>query len=62
VEVELNINLGERSYPIYIMTDYSQIGASIRNLKLNGKLIVITDTNVEKFQWEGFINGLKNDG
>ncbi|MCX8129975.1 MAG: 3-dehydroquinate synthase [Clostridia bacterium] len=48
--IKVNVNLGERSYPIYITTDYSGIGKCISSARLNGKIVVITDTNVAKYQ------------
>ena len=46
--VTLNVNLGERSYPIYITHDFSGLGKACDNAGLTGKFLVITDSNVEK--------------
>ncbi|GAE87723.1 3-dehydroquinate synthase [Acetivibrio straminisolvens] len=48
--IKVNVDLQERSYPIYINTDYSQIGKCIHSAKLTGKMVLITDTNVDKYQ------------
>lgn len=46
--VTLNVNLRERSYPIYITRDFSGLGKACVNAGLYGKFVVITDSNVEK--------------
>ncbi len=58
--IKLNINLNERSYPIYITTDYSELGKSLQSAKLRGKMVLITDTNVEKQQSDLCIESLKD--
>ncbi len=60
--VKLKINLGERSYPIYIETDYSYIGSYIRSARLEGKLVIITDENVDRLQSDEFIKSLNQSG
>lgn len=59
---KLNINLAERSYPIYITTDYKGIGKCIKSSKISGKMVLITDSNVDKCQSEECINELKAFG
>ncbi len=51
---KININLGRRSYPIYISSDYLNINNCLNAAKLKGKIIVITDENVEKYQYQNF--------
>ncbi|HHW47044.1 MAG TPA: 3-dehydroquinate synthase [Clostridiaceae bacterium] len=46
--VKLNINLKDRSYPIYIDTDFNSIGKCIQSAGVNGKIVVVTDSNVDK--------------
>ncbi|MGE5614144.1 MAG: 3-dehydroquinate synthase [Bacillota bacterium] len=46
--VSLNVNLGERSYPIHITNDFSGLGKACANAGLTGKFLVVTDDNVEK--------------
>lgn len=58
--VRLSINLGERSYPIYVGTDYSGLAKCITSARLNGKMIIVTDTNVSKFQAKDCIEDLQN--
>jgi len=48
--IKLNINLAERSYPIYITTDYTGLGKCISSIKDIGKLVLITDSNVDEYQ------------
>jgi len=45
---KLNINLNDRSYPIYITTDFNTLGKSIQSAGVNGKIVVVTDSNVDK--------------
>lgn len=48
------VNLESKSYPIYITTDYTEFVKCL-NSKVSGKkIVVITDDNVEKYQWEAF--------
>lgn len=59
---ELIIGLGERSYPIYITTDYNSIGECLKKTGINGKIVVVTDSNVEKFQISTFMKALEYSG
>lgn len=45
--IKLNINLAERSYPIYITSDFSSLGKACQNARLSGKLVIVTDSNVD---------------
>ncbi|MDP4179947.1 MAG: 3-dehydroquinate synthase [Bacillota bacterium] len=60
--VKININLGERSYPIYITTDYSGLAKSIAVSKITGKMALITDSNVDKAQGKECIDALEANG
>ena len=60
--IKLNINLSERSYPIYITTDYGEIGKTIQSSRLGGKMVLITDTNVDKYQSDDYMKALTNSG
>ncbi|TYQ15387.1 UNVERIFIED_CONTAM: 3-dehydroquinate synthase [Acetivibrio alkalicellulosi] len=60
--LKLNVDLGERSYPIYITTNYDSIAKSIQDARLKGKLVLITDTNVEKYQANDCISAFKGSG
>jgi 3-dehydroquinate synthase len=44
--MKINISLGERSYPIYVATDFSGLGKSLSSAGISGKTAVITDSNV----------------
>lgn len=57
--IKLNINLGERSYPIYITTDYNSIARCFESARLYGKIAVITDSNVDKGQGLEFMEAMK---
>ncbi|HHV95372.1 MAG TPA: 3-dehydroquinate synthase [Clostridiaceae bacterium] len=58
----LTVGLGERSYPIYITGDYGNIGTALKKLGVEGKIIVITDNNVDKAQGPAFTEALNNAG
>ncbi|HOJ10539.1 MAG TPA: 3-dehydroquinate synthase [Clostridiales bacterium] len=58
----LKIGLGDRSYPIYITTDYSFIGECLKKAGIDGKLVVITDHNVDKYQSADFMRVLQTSG
>ncbi len=60
--IKFNINLDERTYPIYITADYSGIGKCIASARLTGKFVVITDTNVDKYQAAEFMKYIKEAG
>lgn len=47
---KINVRLGERSYPIYITTNYSHLGTVFNSARIKGKILIVTDTNVEKYQ------------
>ncbi|MDQ2086161.1 3-dehydroquinate synthase [Herbivorax sp. ANBcel31] len=57
--IKLNIDLDQRSYPIYITTGYDNIGKAIENANLRGKMVLITDTNVDKCQANECIDALR---
>lgn len=57
--IKLNIDLKDRSYPIYITTDYSGLGQSLHGAKLTGKMVLLTDTNVDKYQADQCMEALK---
>jgi len=57
--IKLNVNLKERSYPIYLATDYSKIDKCFNRDKADGKIVVITDTNVDRYQSSEFISALQ---
>jgi 3-dehydroquinate synthase len=46
--VKLNINLNDRSYPIHIAMDFNDIGKCIQSAGVDGKIVVVTDSNVDK--------------
>lgn len=60
--LKLNVNLQDRSYPIYINTDYAEIDKCIHSAKLTGKVVLITDTNVDKYQADECMNALSEAG
>ena len=60
--ISLNVNLDNRTYPIYIATDYSGIKRGLSRAKTNSKIAVITDNNVDKCQSESFFEALEISG
>lgn len=60
--IKLNVDLGERSYPIYIKNDYKDIGKCIQNARLTGRLVLVTDSNVDKYQAQECIEAFEESG
>lgn len=52
----LDVKLDRRRYPIYITSGYGELGKIASNIANTGKIAVITDTNVDKFQYKSFID------
>ena len=50
----IDVNLGDRSYPIFVAADYSGMGKCLKEAGISGKLAVITDSNVDKHLWDRF--------
>ena len=46
--VKMNVNLGDRGYPIYISTDFSGLDKACRSAGLGGRFVIVADSNVEK--------------
>lgn len=60
--IKLNVNLGERSYPIYITCGYENLAKCISSARLNGKMVLITDSNVDRAQAESCTAALLENG
>ena len=60
--VKLNIELGDRSYPIYVTVDYSSLAKCMHSSHISGKCIIITDNNVDKYQAEACKEALRQSG
>lgn len=59
---ELRVNLGKRSYPIYMATDFDGLSQYIQNIDICGKIILITDSNVDLHYSEKCLEVLKKSG
>lgn len=59
---KLRVELGDRSYPIYITTDYSGLGKCMSGARLGSKIVLITDSNVDKLQADECIDALAENG
>jgi 3-dehydroquinate synthase len=60
--LKMNVNLGERGYPIYVSSDFSGLGKACTSARLAGKMVVITDSNVKKYYLDECISLLSNTG
>lgn len=60
--VKVNIDLGERSYPIYITSGYDNLGKCIHSAKIQGKIVIITDSNVDVHQAGSCCEALLKEG
>jgi len=59
---KLIVNLEDKTYPIYITTDFFDFGKCLSSRGIGKKLVVITDKNVEKNQWQAFSEALDGSG
>lgn len=50
--IKHNIELDDKSYPIYITTDFNEIGKCLKKTGIEGKVVIITDDNVDKLYSE----------
>ncbi len=60
--IKMNVNLGDRGYPIYVTPDFSGLGKACAGAKLFGKMVVVTDSNVEKHYCDACISALSETG
>jgi 3-dehydroquinate synthase len=60
--IKMNVNLGERGYPIYVTPDFTGLGKACASAKLFGKMVVVTDSNVEKHYCDACIEALSETG
>jgi 3-dehydroquinate synthase len=58
--VKLTVNLLDRSYPIYITTNYTALNRCLTSSEIEGKIVVVTDSNVDKFQSQETIGILES--
>lgn len=59
---KLIVNLGDKTYPIYITSDFSGFSKCLNSRVIGKKLVVVTDDNVDKYQWEAFSQALDEAG
>jgi 3-dehydroquinate synthase len=52
---KINVSLGLRSYPIYFTESYSHLERALKNFTLGSKVLIVTDSNLEKFQLPIFL-------
>ncbi|MEN8905760.1 MAG: 3-dehydroquinate synthase [Clostridiales bacterium] len=55
--INLNVSLGDRSYPIYISKGYDEINVVLNNISKT-KIVMITDENIDKCQYKYFAKSL----
>jgi len=60
--IKMNVSLGERGYPIYITSDFSGLSKACASARLSGRIVVITDSNVEGCYCGGCISNLSDAG
>lgn len=58
----MNVNLGDRGYPIHIATDFAGLGRAMVSSRLIGKVVIVTDSNVEGFYCSECTEVLKEAG
>ncbi len=57
----LTVNLGERSYPIHISSGFDNIGKVVASIR-PGKVLVVTDSNVERLHANSCIEEIRKEG
>jgi 3-dehydroquinate synthase len=60
--IKININLPERSYPIYITTGFGDLESCFEHAGIEGKVAVITDENVDRYYSQKVQLELENAG
>lgn len=60
--IKVNINLKERSYPIFITSGYGDLAKCMSSARLSSRMVLITDSNVDKFQAQECMEALKQGG
>lgn len=60
--IKMNVNLGDRGYPIYVTPDFTGLGKACTSAKLYGKMVIVTDSNVEKHYCDACIKALSETG
>ena len=60
--IKLGVSLADRSYPIYITNDYTGLGRCLAASKISGKLVVVTDDNVDRYQSQECMDALESAG
>jgi 3-dehydroquinate synthase len=56
------INLGNKSYPIYITTDFTDLGKNISAIRPGKKVVVVTDENVDKYYSDECVSKIEQSG
>lgn len=59
---KIYVELGDRSYPIYIEADFSGLGSALKEAGLCGRVMVVTDSNVGRLYLETCMNELSSAG
>jgi 3-dehydroquinate synthase len=60
--VKLSVNLADRSYPIYISSDFSGLGKALSAARLGGKIMIVTDSNVSGYYLKACTDELEAAG
>lgn len=58
--VKMNVDLGDRGYPIYISTDFSGLDKACKSARLGDRFVVVADSNVEKHYCQACMAELSN--
>lgn len=60
--IKVNVNLGERSYPIYIGGEFASLARVCSSHEIKGKAVIVADSNVAPFYTGELSEILKNAG
>jgi len=60
--LKLNVNIADRGYPIYIASDFSGLEKACYDAGLRSKMLLVTDSNVEKHYSRACVEELRKTG
>jgi 3-dehydroquinate synthase len=57
---DVTVNLGERSYPIYISDSFRDFGNALTTISFSSRLLIVTDSNVDKLYADSLASFLEH--
>lgn len=60
--LKINLSISDRGYPIYIATEFSGLVKAMASARLTGKVVIVTDSNVESLYCAECVEILREAG